>query len=130
MAREKADEERLAAEAARRAASARAKADKARNAAAVSPSAPAVSALGAELERAIAAEEAEQATGTAVAAVPASDSPAPARGDAPTDAAGDAAIEAGTRTLYRWQDNSGAFRYGVEVPEEYKDSAIVVLPGD
>ena len=36
----------------------------------------------------------------------------------------------GKRTLYRWQDESGAVRYGVEVPEEYKDSAIVVLPGD
>jgi serine/threonine protein kinase len=130
VAREKADEERLAAEAARRAASARAKAEKAR-AAAAAASAPAVagSGLAPELQRAIAAEEAQQDAGQAGAAVPASDASAPAPSAAPTDA-GAAASEAGKRTLYRWQDESGAVRYGVEVPEQYKDNAIVVLPGD
>jgi len=130
VAREKADEERLAAEAARRAASARAKAEKAR-AAAAAASAPAVagSGLAPELQRAIAAEEAQQDAGQAGAAVPASDASAPAPSAAPIDA-GAAASEAGKRTLYRWQDESGAVRYGVEVPEQYKDNAIVVLPGD
>ena len=127
--REKADEERLAAEEARRAASARAKAEKARAAAAANAPALAGSDLAPELQRAIAAEEAQKDAGKAGAAVPASDASAPAPSAAPTDAAA-AASEAGKRTLYRWQDESGAVRYGVEVPEQYKDNAIVVLPGD
>jgi hypothetical protein len=85
--------------------------------------------LAPELQRAIAAEEAQKDAGKAGAAVPASDASAPVPSAAPTDAAA-AASEAGKRTLYRWQDESGAVRYGVEVPEQYKDNAIVVLPGD
>ena len=49
---------------------------------------------------------------------------------ASTETLSDAADKAGKRTLYRWQDDSGAVHYGVEVPEQYKDSAIVMLPGE
>jgi serine/threonine protein kinase len=137
VARQKADEERLATEAARgqAAARARAKAEKAR-AAAIS-SAPAGSVIPTELQRAIAAEEAEQTAGTAVPPVQISKTPVRTATDAtapqesvPTEATADASDKAGKRTLYRWQDESGAVRYGVEVPEQYKDSAIVMLPGE
>ncbi len=138
LARQKADEERLAEEAARRqAASARAKAEKARAAAKANPSALAGSVVSTDLQRAIAAEEAEQAAGTAVPGVQASDPSVEASTDATapqesvsTEALSDAADQAGKRTLYRWQDESGAVHYGVEVPEQYKDSAIVMLPGE
>jgi hypothetical protein len=137
--RQKADEERRAEEAARglAAARARAKAEKARAAAEASSSAPAGSVVPTELQRAIAAEEAEQAAGTAVPPVQTGKTPAPTSTDATapqesvsTEATADAADKAGKRTLYRWQDESGAVHYGVEVPEQYKDSAIVMLPGE
>lgn len=140
VARQKADEERLAEEAARgqAAARARAKAEKARAAAEASPSAPAGSVVSTELQRAIAAEEAEQAAGTAVPPVQTSETPvrtspeatAPQESVSTEATAADAADKAGKRTLYRWQDESGAVHYGVEVPEQYKDSAIVMLPGE
>jgi dTMP kinase len=139
VARQKADEERLAEEAAGRqaAARARAKAEKTRAAAEASSSAPAGSVVSTELQRAIAAEEAEQAAGTAVPPVQKSETPVRASPEttAPqesvsTEATADAADKAGKRTLYRWQDESGAVHYGVEVPEQYKDSAIVMLPGE
>jgi len=140
VARQKADEERLAEEAARRQAAARArvKAEKARVAAEANSSAPARPVVSTELQRAIAAEEAEQAAG-AVPPPPVQTSEASGRtspeATAPqesvsTEATADAADKAGKRTLYRWQDESGAVHYGVEVPEQYKDSAIVMLPGE
>ena len=139
VARQKADEE-LAEEAARRQAAARArvKAEKARVAAEANSSAPARPVVSTELQRAIAAEEAEQAAG-AVPPPPVQTSEASGRtspeATAPqesvsTEATADAADKAGKRTLYRWQDESGAVHYGVEVPEQYKDSAIVMLPGE
>ena len=139
VARQKADEERLAEEAARgqAAARARAKAEKARAAAEASSSAPAGSVVSTDLQRAIAAEEAEQAAGAAVPPVQTSETSGRTSTDATarqesvsTEATADAADKAGKRTLYRWQDESGAVHYGVEVPEQYKDSAIVMLPGE
>ena len=116
LAREKAEQERLAAEATRqREARSRAKAEaQARAAAAATPGAvgtvsPPASEAEAELKRAIAAEE--QAQGGLPAPAP----PAP---------------QPDKRTLYRWQDDAGAVHYGAEVPEEYKQDAIVVLPGE
>ena len=139
LARQQAEEQRLAEEAARRqaAAKARVKAEKTRAAAEAGSSAPAGSVIPTELQRAIAAEEAEQAGGTPAPPVQASDTSAGSSTGAPApqesasaDALKAAADQAGKRTLYRWQDESGAVHYGVEVPEQYKDSAILMLPGE
>ena len=137
-ARQKADEELLAKQAARRKATdERAKAERARVAAEATSSPPAGSVASTELQRAIAAEEAEQVAGTAVPPVQTSDTSVRSSTDAttpqesaPTEALSDAADAAGKRTLYRWQDEAGAVHYGVDVPEQYKDSAIVMLPGE
>jgi uncharacterized protein HemX len=114
QARERAEQERLAAEANRqREAKARAKAEKqARADASTTPQppgtvSPPASEAEADLKRAIAAEE-QAAQGGLPAAAPQPDK----------------------RTLYRWQDDAGAVHYGAEVPEEYKQDAIVVLPGE
>ena len=139
VARQKADEERLAEEAARGQAAARArvKAEKARVAAEANSSAPAGPVVSTELQRAIAAEEAEQAAGAVPPPVQTSEASGRTLPEATapqesvsTEATADAADKAGKRTLYRWQDESGAVHYGVEVPEQYKDSAIVMLPGE
>ena len=140
LARQKVEDERLAAEATRRReAKARANAEKARLAAESVTPAEDGSGAEAELQRALAAEEAEQARRGLPAVVPQpidareeSQAEAPARApvSAPAGASKTAGDEPSKRTLYRWQDETGAVHYGAEVPEEYKDSAIVMLPGE
>ena len=115
------------------AASARAKAEKARAAAAANSPASAGSVLATELQRAIAAEEARagRREGWGCSAgerCVRSGAPKPPR---PTNRRGPPAATAKGRQAhpYRWQDESGTCAT-VEVPEQYKDNAIVVLPGD
>jgi hypothetical protein len=116
LALEKAEQERLAAEAEAERLSkarARAKAEKQARAeaAAALPSTVAapltVPEAEADLQRALAAEEQAQSSPAAAA------TPPPPR-----------------TALYRWQDDSGVVHYGAEVPAEYKDSAVVMLPGE
>jgi serine/threonine protein kinase len=158
LARQKADAERLAAEeAAKRAARARAKpatatpAAPSATAASAAPTAPAASAAitsapaaassspragtspAADLQRALEAEEAEHKAAQSAAAAPAGTvQPTADAGAAPSTPAAAAPVAPAQpvkRTLYRWQDESGKVHYGAEVPEEYKDSAVLMLPG-